>query len=198
MIHNILFGMLDDSPGREGDSESAGRRIHKGLFGVLAVAAVGFALVLNWMLLSHGLASPPLAVPPAEASALPEAPFVAPPAVIPAEAVADQEAPFVHTVIFHLKKDAPDGEAQALIADAHELLGKIPSVRGLRIGRPAETGTPDLAKKDFQVGLLVLFDDYAGLKTYLDHPLHLKYVDKHIQYVDTDKLLVYDFVNQKK
>src|SRR5262249_51172540 len=116
----------------------------------------------------------------------------------PGQAATAQAAPYVHTVIFHVKKDAPAGEAQALIAGAHELLSKIPSVRSLRIGRPADRGTPDLAKKDFQVGLLVLFDDFDGLKAYLDHPLHLQYVERHLKHVDTEKLLVYDFVNQTK
>jgi hypothetical protein len=115
----------------------------------------------------------------------------------PADPAALSPAPFVHTVIFHLKKDAPEGAAQGLITDAHELLAKIPSVRALRIGRPAERATPDFAQKDYQVGLLVLFDDYEGLKTYLDHPLHQKYVEKHLKNVDAEKLLVYDFVNQK-
>jgi hypothetical protein len=111
---------------------------------------------------------------------------------------ADKAAQFVHTVIFRLKKDAPANEVEALIADAHELLRPIPTVRDLRIGRPAEKATPDFAHKDYQVGLLVLFDDFDGLKTYLDHPMHQKYVEKHVKYVDTDKPFVYDFVNQKK
>jgi hypothetical protein len=105
---------------------------------------------------------------------------------------------FVHTVIFHLKTDAPAGAAEGLIADAHELLRPIPSVRDLKVGRPAEKGTPDLAKKDYQVALVVLFDNQAGLETYLKHPLHLKYVEKHGQHIDRDKLVVYDFVNQRK
>jgi hypothetical protein len=109
-----------------------------------------------------------------------------------------RKAAYVHTVLFHLKKDAPREEASALISDAHELLGKIPSVRELRIGRPAEKGTPDFAKKDFQVGLLVLFDDAQGLETYLNHPLHLKYVEKHMSHIDVEKLQVYDFENQNK
>ena len=114
-----------------------------------------------------------------------------------ADPVEKSAAPFVHAVIFHVNKDAPPGEVEALIADAHTLLRPIPSVRDLRVGRPAEPKT-DIAKTDFQVGLLVLFEDRQGLKTYLDHPLHLKYVEKHLKYLDKDKLAVYDFVNQKK
>ena len=107
-------------------------------------------------------------------------------------------AGYVHAVIFHVKKEAPQGEVPALIHDAHELLGHIPSVRELRVGRPAEKSTPDFAKKDFQVGLLVLFDDAQGLETYLNHPSHLKYVEKHMSHIDVEKLHVYDFENQNK
>ncbi|HXG11880.1 MAG TPA: Dabb family protein [Gemmataceae bacterium] len=111
---------------------------------------------------------------------------------------APQTAPYVHVVIFHLKKDAPKGTAEALIADAYELLAKIPSVRGIQAGLPAEKATPTYAKKDYQVGLLVLFDNYEGLETYLNHPLHTQYVEKHLKHVDESKLQVYDFIKPKK
>jgi hypothetical protein len=111
---------------------------------------------------------------------------------------APRTAPYVHVVIFHLKKDAPTGTADALIADAFEILAKIPSVRGIQAGKPADKATPDFARKDYQVGLVVLFDNFEGLETYLKHPLHLKYVDKHLKYIDETRLAVYDFLNQKK
>src|SRR5262249_54748506 len=66
---------------------------------------------------------------------------------------ADKAPPYVHAVIFYLKKEAPEGEADALITDAIELLKPIPSIRELRVGKPADKATPDFAKKDFQVGL---------------------------------------------
>jgi hypothetical protein len=101
---------------------------------------------------------------------------------------------YVHTVIFYLKKDAPKGEAEALITDAHELLEKIPTVRSLKVGPPAEKSTPEVSVKDYQVGLLCTFDDFDGLKTYLEHPQHLKYVDKHKK--NLEKVLVYDFTGK--
>ena len=107
-------------------------------------------------------------------------------------------APFVHCVIFHLKKDAPASEADLLIADAHDLLRPIPSVRDLRAGKPAVKEKPDNAKTDYQVGLLVLFDDVDGLNMYLNHPRHLQYVEKHGKHIDMARLGVYDFVDQKK
>jgi hypothetical protein len=114
------------------------------------------------------------------------------------KAAADKPAPFVHVVIFHLKKDAPEGEADALIADAHELLQSIPTVRGLKAGKPSEKSTSGRAKKNYDVGLMVLFDDAEGMETYLKHPQHLKYVEKHLKHVDEEKLTVYDFVDPKK
>jgi len=110
---------------------------------------------------------------------------------------AKAKAPFVHTVIFTLKKDAPEGAADSMIKDAHEMLAKIPTVRGVRCGRPAEKPKAD-AKATYDVGLLVLFDDAAGLKTYDEHELHREYVKKHLKNIEFDKLRVYDFADAKK
>jgi hypothetical protein len=101
---------------------------------------------------------------------------------------------YVHTVIFYLKKDAPKTEVEGLIRDSHKLLAKIPTVRSLSAGRPAAKATPKVAATDYQVGLLVTFDDYNGLKTYLDHPLHTEYLEKHSKH--WEKVAVYDFVNE--
>jgi len=106
------------------------------------------------------------------------------------------DAPYVHAVIFYLKKDAPKDQARAMIADAHEILAKIPSVRMVKAGLPAQQATPKLAVTDYQVGLLIMVDNFDGLKAYLDHPMHLKYVEKHEKHID--KVLVYDFLNQSK
>jgi hypothetical protein len=103
---------------------------------------------------------------------------------------------YVHSVVFYLKKDAPKGSDAELIADSHKLLAKIPSVKGLWVGRPADKYTPKVAVTDYQVGLLVLFDNYEGLKTYLDHDLHTQYVEKHGKHIE--KVLVYDYVHQAK
>jgi hypothetical protein len=111
---------------------------------------------------------------------------------------AAKEPPYTHVVIFYLKPDAPKDAAAGMIADAHQLLAKIPSVRGIKCGRPAEKATPDFAKSDYQVGLAVLFDNFEGLDAYLKHDLHTEYVKRHLKHVDEKKLLVYDFSNQQK
>jgi hypothetical protein len=113
------------------------------------------------------------------------------------EPPAGKVPPYVHVVIFQLKKEAPAGEADALIRDSHAMLAKIPSVRRLWVGRPADKATP-VAQKEYEVGVLVLFDNHEGLKSYLDHSLHVNFLRKHAQFWDEKKLRVYDFMNQMK
>jgi hypothetical protein len=116
--------------------------------------------------------------------------------------VADQggqtmaQPPYVHTVVFYLKKDTPGPKVEALIADCHSILAKIPTVRSLWAGRPAAKATPDLAVKDYQVALAITFDNFEGLKTYLDHPTHLAFVQTYSPFFE--KALIYDFENQAK
>jgi hypothetical protein len=109
---------------------------------------------------------------------------------------ATASAPFVHSVVFYLKKDAPKDAAAKMIADSHTLLAKIPSVKGVWVGRPSKQSTPKVGLTDYQVGLLVLFDNADGLKIYLDHELHTEYVNRHLKHVD--RVMVYDFENQKQ
>jgi hypothetical protein len=107
-----------------------------------------------------------------------------------------KSAGYVHSVIFYLKKDAGADAAESVIADAHELLSKIPSVRALKAGPPSTETQEKVAVKDFSVGLLVLFDDYGGVEQYLKHPQHDEFVKRHREHFE--KVLVYDFVDQGK
>ncbi len=93
-----------------------------------------------------------------------------------------------------LKKDAPANEADAIIADTQRMLAKIPSVREIRAGRPAEKGAA-VVVKDYQVGLLVLFDDGEDMQAYVDHPLHKEFVTGHEK--SFEKVVVYDFVSKE-
>lgn len=107
-------------------------------------------------------------------------------------------APLVHCVIFRMKKDAPADAVDQVIADCHKMLAKIKSVRSVRAGKPAQTGTDEKLKKPFDVGLLVLCDDVAGLKAYIDDPLHKEFVAKYGKYFDIEQLQVFDFEDAKK
>jgi hypothetical protein len=105
---------------------------------------------------------------------------------------------YVHVVVFTMKKDAPKDAVDSAIADCRKLLEGIPSVRTLRAGRPAEKGTPDLAKKDYDFALVIFVDDFAGLKAYLEHADHLKFVEKHGKNFNMEKLAIFDFADAKK
>jgi hypothetical protein len=105
---------------------------------------------------------------------------------------------YLHVVVFRLKKDAPKSALPEIIADCHTMLAKIPSVRQVKAGRPAEKATPKLARTDYDLALLVLVDDADGLTAYLEHPLHLAFVKKHGKHFDMERLRVFDFVNQRK
>lgn len=101
-----------------------------------------------------------------------------------------KNAPYVHTVIIKMKKDAPAAATKALLDDIPAMLGKIPSVKGLWYGRRADEVSPEFAVKDFSAGLVILFDNYDGLKRYLDHPMHVAFLEKHIKNLEAP--LVYD------
>ncbi len=103
-------------------------------------------------------------------------------------------AGLVHVVVLKLKADSPSAEAQSLIDDTYAQLSKIKTVRGVWAGKPAAKGTPGAAT-DYTVALMFVFDDAAGLKTYLNDPVHTKFVDKHIKKWETP--LVYDFEPKK-
>jgi len=100
-----------------------------------------------------------------------------------------RKAPFVHTVILKIKKDAPPNTAVAILADV-PVIGKLPSVQGFWYGVRAAEGSPEFAVKDFEISLVLLFEDVDGLKRYLDHPTHKRFVDKHLKHLETP--LVYD------
>jgi hypothetical protein len=109
-----------------------------------------------------------------------------------------KHASLVHTVIFYLKKDAPDSTIDALIADARESLSKIPTVRGLKVGRRCEQSKGNFNDKDFQIGLLVLFDNFEGLQTYIDHPNHKDFVKRMNEKNVIEKVVVFDFDTSEK
>lgn len=120
--------------------------------------------------------------------------------VFAADAKSDKKghAPYAHVVIFRMKENAPKDAVEKAIADCHELLAKVPSVRSVRAGRPAAKSTPDVPKMQYDFALLVLFEDADGLETYIKHPLHLEFIRKHGSHFDREKLQIFDFLDQSK
>ncbi len=102
-------------------------------------------------------------------------------------------AGLIHVVVLKTKSDT-SGEPQSLIDDSYSQLAKIKGVRGLWAGKPSDKGTPD-AKTDYDVALVLAFDDSSALKTYLNDPAHTKFADAHLKMWETP--IVYDFEPRK-
>ncbi len=87
-------------------------------------------------------------------------------------------APFVHVVLFGLPEDANPADADELIADIDTLLRPLETVRHIERGKRADTAVRPIVLTDYDVGLLVMLEDKAGLDAYLTHPDHVKFATK--------------------
>lgn len=104
-----------------------------------------------------------------------------------------KSAPFVHVVLFKSKSATPEADARELVKDIREILAPLPTVKGLWVGSPAPTNTRPIVDANYDVGILLLFEDQEGLKAYLDHPRHVEFAKKH----DTGKeVRVFDFTSR--
>jgi predicted RNase H-like nuclease (RuvC/YqgF family) len=88
-----------------------------------------------------------------------------------------KKAPFVHAMILKLKK-VDEAQVKIVHDEAMKTLAKIPSVRGVWVGKRAEYGTPELAQTGFQLGVVVLLDDAEALQKFLDDPMHKQFSDR--------------------
>jgi hypothetical protein len=98
---------------------------------------------------------------------------------------------FVHTVYFWTKPNTPAAAVDQLIADCHALLAKIPTVKHLWAGRPANTPR-DVVDNSYAVGLTVVLHDSAGHDAYQVHELHLQFIARNKQH--WQRVQVYDFL----
>lgn len=87
--------------------------------------------------------------------------------------------PFVHVVLFTVKPATPDDRIDAQVADAYTLLATIPTVRHIQSGRREQAMQREVNNREFEIGLVVHFDDKAGHDVYAAHETHLAYVEKH-------------------
>ncbi len=93
-----------------------------------------------------------------------------------------------HIVLIRLKNSVPDQEAGAFLGTAKELLGAIPTVRNLRVGR----GIGIKADVSHPYALAMDFDDDAALEAYQVHPDHQRFVKDILGPIQDDKQ-VYDY-----
>jgi hypothetical protein len=97
---------------------------------------------------------------------------------------------FIHVVLFWLKDGTPEAKRQRVIDDCHRLLGKIPTVRHLWIGRPAMTPRT-VVDNSYHVGLCVALDDPAAHDVYQEHALHKEFIANNSDC--WQRVQVYDF-----
>jgi len=119
-------------------------------------------------------------------------------AITPMLAAEEKKGLLVHAVIFTLKKDTPAEKVDEVIADCHQMLGKIKAVRKVMAGRPTKEKAEPITQTGYDVGMIILVDDFAGLKAYLEDPLHVEFVKKWGKSFDIEKLKVYDFIDTGK
>lgn len=101
------------------------------------------------------------------------------------------KATFVHVVLFKSKSGDPQAASAEILRDIQEMLVPLPTVKAIRVGRPAPTNTRPIVDANYDVGLLLLFEDQKGLQEYLDHPTHAEFARKHDTSCD---VRVFDFV----
>ena len=79
-----------------------------------------------------------------------------------------------HLVLFTPRPDLSPAARRSLLESLVEASGDIPSIRRFRVGRRTRHGLPgyeQTMRDDYEFAAIVEFDDSAGLKAYLAHPV---------------------------
>jgi hypothetical protein len=102
------------------------------------------------------------------------------------------DAPLRHVVSFKFKKETPAQEIRKIETAFSELKGKIPQIQSLEWGTDV---SPEGLSKGFTHMWIVTFNDLAALKTYIDHPDHVAFVN--ILKPNLEDVFVLDFHSKK-
>lgn len=103
----------------------------------------------------------------------------------------------VHAVVFTMKEGTPEKMVDEVIADCHKMLAKIKAVKWLKAGRPTKEKAEKVTTTGYHIGMVLVVDDFAGLKAYIEDPIHVEFVKKYGKFFDIEKLKVYDFTDDK-
>ena len=97
--------------------------------------------------------------------------------------------PVVHHVFFWLKNPESKEDLARLLAGLQTLAG-FATVRGIRIGVPADTEQRGVVDGSYSASEILFFDDVAGQNAYQVHPIHKQFVAdcEHLW----DRVVVYD------
>ena len=86
----------------------------------------------------------------------------------------DDDGHLIHVVLIWLKEQGNTAHRQQIIQSSR-VLGEIPGVREVRAGSVVSSDR-EVVRDDYDVGLMVRFDNVEDLQTYLEHPLHVNTV----------------------
>jgi len=78
----------------------------------------------------------------------------------------------VHAAFYRIKKDVNPKEVEHFLVAAPRVIGKLPGVRGLWVGKPNIRGSE---APDYHVGVVAIFDDPDALRRFLDHPVYRQF-----------------------
>ncbi|MYM64344.1 Dabb family protein [Pseudomaricurvus sp. HS19] len=101
-----------------------------------------------------------------------------------------QAATLSHVVMIWMKADASTSDIEAAMAHSADLTA-IPGVVAVKAGPPLPSERP-VVDDSFTFGVHIELQDSSVLPGYLQHPLHVEYVDRYLK-GKMEKLLIYDF-----
>ncbi len=84
----------------------------------------------------------------------------------------------IHSVYFQLKPSATSQEIGKMHL-ALEELSRIPGVRILGVGRPADVPQRPVLCSDYTLALILATDSVETLQAYQDHPIHLDFLQDY-------------------
>jgi Stress responsive A/B Barrel Domain len=82
---------------------------------------------------------------------------------------------FRHVILMRFAPGTTDEPRRAVLDGLRALPAQIPEIRDYQVG--ADLGLRD---GSYDIGLVALFDDEQGWRTYLDHPAHVAVVTELI------------------
>lgn len=84
----------------------------------------------------------------------------------------------VHHVFFWLK-NPESKEDFAKLVEGITSLKKIEKIKGIQIGKPANTPKRDIVDSSYSLSLLLKFDTIEGHDSYQVEPIHKKFVEQY-------------------
>ncbi len=96
----------------------------------------------------------------------------------------------VHMVVVWMKDAHRTAEAVETLIAGHEMLREIPGLKALTVGRPVSSDRL-VVDDSFDVAASFTFCSVDAMRTYLDHPTHVAFLERYTREV-VDRVVVYD------